>query len=134
MGTFVYICSFNSAIFEDKEIYDKKGYMESTSASNMVSLMTFDMLYFLHIRGHNPGSLSSIALGGWEGPAGEIRGLSEQGRLMKSTFSATVRRCGNGRHAGGAPGKTYGQANRVEPEGPPTPSALDNRKQFSASL
>src|SRR5258706_1296187 len=40
--------------------------------------------------------------GGWEGPVGEIRGLSEQGRLMESTFSATVRRCGNGRHAGAA--------------------------------
>ena len=77
--------------------------------------------------------------GGWEGPVGEIRDSSEQGRLIGSTFSATVRRCGNGRHAGGASATlqalsacfvaetrrrlSEGGANRVEPEGPPTPSA-----------
>src|SRR5207302_8073878 len=84
-------------------------------------------------------SLVVYRAGGWESPVGEIRGLSEQGRLIGSTFSATVRRCGNGRHAGGASATlqalsacfvaetrrrlSEGGANRVEPEGPPTPSA-----------
>ena len=46
---------------------------------------------------HQPPSVSTefarhYRAGGWEGPDGEIRGLSEQGRLIKSAFSATVRR------------------------------------------